>query len=336
MSGVVAQLGARYHGTVEVVGSNPIDSTICKRSRALVLLPLFLLLSSILIGLEIFFDRDIMPVALDLINSAERSVELVSFGVTHPDVVDALKRAQLRGVDVTIVTDSESSCPLPHVVDTSSALMHEKFLIVDAKTVLAGTMNFTISGMESDQNIALLIEKSEFPEVVVGFLEEFSNLQNGRFQQLKSPVKANSGRLKLVFSPQFDYLRWVVPILADARREVVVAAYAFTDPQLTAILKYLDSDNVDVKVLLDEKWNQNSSSSELRYLPGGVELRLYPAKSHMHAKIMIVDRKWLLLGSANFTLSARFKNDEFVLVVDSPEIVEKAREWFFYLWEMAR
>jgi len=263
-------------------------------------------------------------------------VELVSFGVTHPDVVNALRRAQLRGVDVTIVTDNESSCPLPHVVDTSPALVHEKFLIVDAEVVLAGTMNFTVSGMESDQNIALLIEKSESPKVVEGFLEEFSNLQSGQFQQLKSPVRVDSGRFKLIFSPQLDYLRWVAPILADAEKEVIVAAYAFTDPQLTAILKYLDSDGVEVRVLLDKKWNQNNSSSELRYLPGGVELRLYPAKSHMHAKIVIVDGRWLVLGSANFTMSARFKNDEFVLVVDSPGLAEKAREWFFHLWKMAR
>ncbi len=336
MCGVVAQLGARYHGTVEVVGSNPIDSTIIGGSRLKFLLPLFLVVFFLRIyGIEIFFDEEILPITLNLINSARESVKLVSFGVTHPDVVEALKSLEANGVKVTVVTDSESYCPLTHIVDTLPGLVHEKFLIIDSKTVLAGTMNFTVSGLKSDQNVAVLIEKSEAPEIFEAFLREFSNFQNGFFQNSKIPVKAESERVKLVFAPRYDPFQWISRILANARKEVLVAAYAFTDPQLTTVLKYLNSEGIDVKVLLDKRWNTENSYSEHVFLEGGIEVSLFPSPSHMHAKLILVDERWLLMGSANFTASARKKNDEFLMIIDSPELVMKARKWFFDLWKDA-
>jgi phosphatidylserine/phosphatidylglycerophosphate/cardiolipin synthase-like enzyme len=53
----------------------------------------------------------------------------------------------------------------------------------------------------------------------------------------------------------------------------------------------------------------------------GANVRLSPGVL-LHHKVMVMDRKTVVLGSANFSNSAFDKNDENVLIVDAPNFAQ--------------
>ena len=52
----------------------------------------------------------------------------------------------------------------------------------------------------------------------------------------------------------------------------------------------------------------------------------------MHHKFAIIDNRILLTGSYNWTFSANHRNDENLMVIDDPEIIEIFQNQFVNLW----
>ena len=52
----------------------------------------------------------------------------------------------------------------------------------------------------------------------------------------------------------------------------------------------------------------------------------------MHNKFAIIDNRLLLTGSYNWTFSANNRNDENLMVIDDPEIIEIFKNQFVNLW----
>ncbi|GAJ21443.1 unnamed protein product, partial [marine sediment metagenome] len=52
----------------------------------------------------------------------------------------------------------------------------------------------------------------------------------------------------------------------------------------------------------------------------------------MHHKFAIIDNRLLLTGSYNWTFSAYNRNDENLMIIDDPEIIEIFQNQFVNLW----
>ena len=52
----------------------------------------------------------------------------------------------------------------------------------------------------------------------------------------------------------------------------------------------------------------------------------------MHAKSMIIDDTYIIIGSANFSSSGENKNDENMLLIKNPKLTKFYREYFEYFW----
>ena len=53
----------------------------------------------------------------------------------------------------------------------------------------------------------------------------------------------------------------------------------------------------------------------------------------MHAKSMIIDDNYLVIGSMNFSKSGENKNDENVLIIENPYLTKYYKDFFNYLWK---
>ena len=53
----------------------------------------------------------------------------------------------------------------------------------------------------------------------------------------------------------------------------------------------------------------------------------------LHSKSIIIDDKYLVIGSMNFSLSGENKNDENVIILENPELAKEYRIFFEYLWK---
>ena len=63
-----------------------------------------------------------------------------------------------------------------------------------------------------------------------------------------------------------------------------------------------------------------------------VEIRALPM---LHGKMLVADRKRVIIGSANLTEGGLHRNHEVCLLLDSDKIGEECAAVFFRFWEMA-
>ena len=128
------------------------------------------------------FSPDAGEEVIGLIDSAEESVDIEMYVFTSRDVVDALQRAKSRGVDVRIIiersTISGSNREIYNELaakgfnvryaSSSYKLTHSKFMIIDGKTVLVGSHNFSNSALYYNREASVIIKNhqavSEFRE----------------------------------------------------------------------------------------------------------------------------------------------------------------------------
>ena len=122
-----------------------------------------------------------------LIASARESIDMAAYVLTDREIVDALGRAAMRGVQVRIYLDGEQ---LSRAQDSMSRLaatpnvelrhkrrsyeaMHLKSFVVDRRILRSGSANFSASGEDWQDNDLLVIES---PALASGFEENFERM----------------------------------------------------------------------------------------------------------------------------------------------------------------
>lgn len=118
-------------------------------------------------GSGVFQDKDLevhtlpSPTALERlikkIDAAQVSIDLALFTLSHPKLLDALARAEKRGVAVRAIFDSSGAFRSKQLskrwIWRGGALMHHKFALFDGKMIAFGSANWTKSAFEKNDDI---------------------------------------------------------------------------------------------------------------------------------------------------------------------------------------
>ena len=111
---------------------------------------------------------------VSLVNNAEKSVHVLAYSFTQDKLANALIKAEQNGVEVKGVFDRDSSedntgadffslqkAGLDVHLDGEPGLMHMKVIIVDEKTVVWGSYNFTSSAENrNDENVLIITDEA--------------------------------------------------------------------------------------------------------------------------------------------------------------------------------
>lgn len=146
------------------------------------------------------------------------------------------------------------------------------------------------------------------------------------------------------FSPQGKCSAHILREIDQAKKELLVAVYAFTNDELANALVQAKKRGVTVHVVIDRDFDGRTESSKGKYFEANkIPLRrLSGSKSRsqeresglMHQKFAIIDRKTVFTGSYNWTHSAENANDENLLLFrDAGPLAEDYRQAFLRLWE---
>lgn len=120
------------------------------------------------------------------IDNAKQSIYVAAYSFTSTAIVDALEKAQQRGVDVKIVLDQKRTLErgsvynslknkkIPFRVNNNYPIMHNKFMIIDAETIQVGSFNYTKVAEKSNAENVLVINKC--PELAQQYLTEWQRL----------------------------------------------------------------------------------------------------------------------------------------------------------------
>jgi len=122
---------------------------------------------------------------IDLIRNANESIKTASFTFTHEIIANELLKADSRGINVTILTESRQrnvmgsqyervkGFGLDIKLDGNKRTMHHKFMLIDDKIVITGSPNFTLGGFnKNDENFLIIYDD----ELALKYVKEFDRL----------------------------------------------------------------------------------------------------------------------------------------------------------------
>ena len=85
-----------------------------------------------------------------------------------------------------------------------------------------------------------------------------------------------------------------------------------------------------------EKVGSETEAAELRDIfCANVPVRQDGNPSFMHNKVIVVDERFVITGSLNFSTNAEESNDENVIIIDNPDIAKLYMQDFEHIWALA-
>jgi phosphatidylserine/phosphatidylglycerophosphate/cardiolipin synthase-like enzyme len=268
------------------------------------------------------------------IDGAKTSIDMVMFEMNNAVLVDALLQAAEGGVTVRVVTDDESgleagkeaehsfpdlaNAGIPIVADERSALMHDKFIIIDGNTVWTGSYNLTDSS-NYDQNNNVLVFHS--PQIAQLYEDEFNEMfEQHQFGPKSPPSKTNQLKVdntdvEVYFTPEDHPFPRILELMKEAKKSIRFMAFTFTDHEIAAEMIAAAQRGVKVEGII-EKVGSNSAASEMGFLYcAGQDIRLDGNPKFLHHKVILIDDQIVITGSANFSINAAESNDENIVIV---------------------
>jgi phosphatidylserine/phosphatidylglycerophosphate/cardiolipin synthase-like enzyme len=289
-------------------------------------------------------DQFIVP----LLQSAKKNIDLTSFDLNLPSVLDALVAAQGRGVQVRVVYDGENGeqtlaanrSPTGQALDAvvtltnagiplvdggrSNGLMHDKMIIVDGGTLVMGSWNMSYNDTFRNNNNLLVITD---PTLIANYQAKFNEFfeakrfgANATVGALTSIFSSDGVQVANYFSPPDAVMQKLVALVSGAKQSVRFMAFTYTHPDLADAMIQRYKAGVDVAGIFESR-----SSTEGALVPlycAGVPVKVDGNPYTMHHKVIIIDDHIVVTGSFNFTKSADDSNDDNVLIIDSPALAQ--------------
>ncbi|MDJ0509503.1 MAG: DUF655 domain-containing protein [Crocosphaera sp.] len=235
--------------------------------------------------LENNYNQSIKDFSSDIIASMppierQRYREYFQFIDINKDQILSDKESQERDAlsilnqgNIAIIDDTEDG-------SKGTGLMHHKFIIIDNKTVILSSANFTLSGIHGDfnnketrgnANNLLKIKSSELANF---FTEEFNLMwgdgqqgkKDGRFGINKTPrtpkiITIGDSEVTVKFSPNSSKYPWVMTtngliarIINQSKTSINLALFVFSDQNIANTLEAKNNQGISIKVLIDPEF----------------------------------------------------------------------------------
>ena len=135
---------------------------------------------------------------------------------------------------------------------------------------------------------------------------------------------------KVRFSPHGGAERAVVDTLRLAQKQVHAALYGLTNPTIEAALADLSRAGVRVALKTDRSQSSQKDQAALlaRLRAVGVGVEVSQSGRLLHHKFAVIDDRWVITGSFNWTRGAEQKNRDNVFIFNCPSLAARFEaEW---------
>ena len=130
-----------------------------------------------------------LQLVLNTIDAAQKSIRLMGYSFTSPEVSRSLIQAKQRGVDVKVVLDWKANnakgsagaaamnllvnAGIPVRTVSQFKIMHDKVIITDGRNVETGSFNFSRAAARSNSENALVIR--DYPVLADTYLRHWQS-----------------------------------------------------------------------------------------------------------------------------------------------------------------
>jgi phosphatidylserine/phosphatidylglycerophosphate/cardiolipin synthase-like enzyme len=279
----------------------------------------------------------------EAIRQARVRVDVAVLQLDLWSIRNALLDAHRRGVEVRVVIDSDylEGKEVQELVaggisvlgDRREGLMHDKFAVIDGQEVWTGSMNLTVNDAYRNNNNLIRIRSAQLAEnYTTEFEEMFLSDRFGPGSPADTPhpmITIDTTRVENYFSPDDGVAARLVRLLNGAQESIYFLAYSFTSDALAQAMLERARSGVTVAGVMEATQSASNFGSEFdRLVSAGLGVYLDGNPRNMHHKVLIIDRRILVVGSYNFSDAAETSNDENVLIIENPEIAGTFLEEF--------
>ena len=135
------------------------------------------------------------------------------------------------------------------------------------------------------------------------------------------------------FSPHGGCKNSVIDEIKNAKTEILVAMYYFTDNDITNEVCKSKKKGVNIRVVLDKSQKMGKYNKSIKLVENNIPVRYDTRDGLMHNKFAVIDDTVLVTGSFNWTRSADEKNRENIMVIKNPEVAKIFSNEFEKIWK---
>lgn len=304
-------------------------------------------------------QHNICKTVVKQINLSQHSIDIAAYGWENiPAIEKALLNAKKRGIKIRLVIDAQipnnnyypdykkimnisdeyKTDFNPNNLQHSNYLMHNKFFIFDRSKILTGSMNFSQTGFSGYNANSILIINSK--QIANLYQKEFEQMLSGKFHKAKTPsinnknIKLKNNIISVYFSPQDKIIsKEIIPLVNNAKTYIYIPTFILSHEELTKSLILARKRGVDIKIIIDGTSSQQSYSKHNDLRKENIKVKAENYAGKMHMKTILIDDKYTIIGSMNFSNSGENKNDENVIILTDSYITKFYKNYFNYLWE---
>jgi len=281
------------------------------------------------------------------IDNVSETLDIAAFELNNEVITEAIMNAHERGVEVRIVTDDEHGTEdddstiveleaegIPIIDDGRSALMHNKFMIMDSREVWMGSMNYTQNGTYRNNNNMLAIRH---PNMVDVYQLEFNEMfERGEFgprsddSNMANFTADDGTTIQVLFASENEVIDAVIETINGADEIIRFMTFSYTQDDLGQAMLALGENGIELQGVFETTGSGTRFSEMTTLFCAGHDMRRDGNRGILHHKVIIVDDQTVITGSFNFSANATESNDENLVIISNPQIAE------LYLAEFAR
>jgi phosphatidylserine/phosphatidylglycerophosphate/cardiolipin synthase-like enzyme len=275
---------------------------------------------------------------ISIINSAQRSLDIAIYELDLDPIGDAILAARDRGINVRLVTDSDTleedetlqrlaKAQIPLIPDERTPIMHNKFVVVDGQAVWTGSWNFTVNDTYRNNNNAMYIQS---PELARNYAIEFEEMFSQKAFGPTSPAETLYPSLQLgntlietCFAPEDSCADQLIGLIRQAQQSIRFMAFSFTHEEIGQAVLDRAKAGVIVQGVFETRGSETESSQLQRMKQQKLDVWQDGNPYTLHHKVFIIDDNIVVFGSFNFTNNADKSNDENMLVLHNADIAKQ-------------
>ena len=134
------------------------------------------------------------------------------------------------------------------------------------------------------------------------------------------------------FSPGDECKNNIISAIKNAKTSIDVCVFTISDDDIARALQHAHERNVAVRIITDDDKANDLGSDVDELQSKGLSVLKDSSPKHMHHKFAVIDERFLINGSFNWTRSASDFNNENICVLADAKLVAKFCRKFEQLW----
>jgi cardiolipin synthase A/B len=280
-------------------------------------------------GLFVEPDDGREPILAEL-EAAHESVTLQIYLLSDPEIIEALKDTDARGVDVRILLEENPFGGAGGQPETFQELQnagidirwsnptftfsHIKTFVVDNSVAIIMNLNLTRSAFTRNREFGVVTTDPAAVRTAVEIFEA----------DWARSGEPDPGPLVVSPSNSRDEL---LSLIDSASENLDIYAEVMRDRDVVSAILDARKRGVEIRLVMSDDEGDNGDDERLELADAGVQVRIENSP-YIHAKIVLADGQRAFVGSENFTATSLDQNRELGIIVSEPTAIARIQATF--------